>query len=71
MQIDAVKNDYELDNVLELVFTIFPELKIGHKYSRAFWQNRLIEHPELLLYASAENAVIGAAFRGLTMVRSL
>lgn len=62
MQIAAVKNEYELDNALELVFTIFPELKIGHKYSRAFWQNRLMEQSELLLYASAENVVIGAAF---------
>lgn len=60
MRITAIKTEWELDQVIELVFNVFPHLENGHKYDRAFWINRLREQSELLLYATEEEVVLGA-----------
>lgn len=63
MFIDNVKNIYELDPVLQLVFTIFPQLENGgYKYSRDFWVEKMIELPELLLYAKDGDVICGSVF---------
>lgn len=41
MQIATIKNECDLDKVLEIVFTIFPELRARHRYDRTFWLNQI------------------------------
>jgi len=60
MMIDNVKTIEELDAVLQLVFSIFPQVTDGtYKYSRDFWIDKLNELPELLLYAKDGDKVCG------------
>lgn len=58
--IDNVKTIEELDAVLQLVFSIFPQVTDGtYKYSRDFWIDKLNELPELLLCAKDGDKVCG------------
>lgn len=62
MQIATIKSEYDLDKVLGLVCTIFPELRDGHRYDRTFWLNQITRNSEFLLYAKAGDEIIGAVF---------
>ncbi len=62
MQLATIKNECELDKVLRLVFSVFPELKEEHRYNRNFWLNQLTRGSEFLLFAKCENAIMGAVF---------
>lgn len=73
MNINNVKNIDELDEVLELVFDIFPQLTNDeYRYSHDFWIEKLEERPELLVYAKDESEICGFVFacedsRGVTI----
>ena len=63
MLIDNVRDIDELDAVLELVFSTFPQLKNGeYRYSRSFWIEKMNELPELLLYARDGDTVCGFVY---------
>ena len=63
MIIDNVKSIDELNSVLDLVFSIFPQLENReYKYSREFWTEKFNELPDLLLYARDGNAICGFVF---------
>jgi len=63
MLIEHVKNMDELEAVLQLVFSIFPQLENGeYKYSRKFWVEKMNELPELLLYAKDGDVICGSVF---------
>lgn len=61
MIIDNVKNTAELNEVLDFLYTIFPQLEEReYKYSRAFWAEIAGSLPELLLYAKDGDKICGA-----------
>ncbi|HEY8349375.1 MAG TPA: GNAT family N-acetyltransferase [Clostridia bacterium] len=60
MIIDNVKSLNDLESVLELVNSIFPQLENGEcKYSRDFWIEKMHERPELLLCARDGGVICG------------
>lgn len=63
MYIDNVKNSDELEAVLKLVNAIFPWIQnFGYKYSHDFWDERLNDLPESLLYAKDGDTICGSVF---------
>lgn len=63
MIIDNVKNIQELNSVLQMVYSIFPQLEGGeYRYSRNFWIEKMNELPELLLYAKEGDTICGSVF---------
>ncbi|MDF2686533.1 MAG: Acetyltransferase domain, partial [Clostridia bacterium] len=63
MIIDNVKNSDELNTVMDLIFTVFPEYNANTKKEyRDCWQKRLIELPELLIYAKDCDIYCGFTF---------
>ncbi len=63
MGINHVMNTAELDAVLQLVYSLFPQLDNDeYRYSREFWVEKMGELPELLLFARDGSTVVGSVF---------
>ena len=63
MEIRDVRTVDQLNDVLQFVHGIFPQLANAEdRYSRAFWMEKLEQLPELLLYASDGARICGSVF---------
>jgi len=63
MEIRDVRTVDQLNDVLQFVHGIFPQLASAEdRYSRVFWMEKLEQLPELLLYAGDGARICGSVF---------
>ncbi|HBL84505.1 MAG: hypothetical protein A2Y17_06440 [Clostridiales bacterium GWF2_38_85] len=55
--IKYVKNEYELENILNFAEKIFGYHE--NQFNRQYWSQHMKTHPELLIYAESDGEVIG------------